>query len=251
MSDTSGRTQSDVLTRGEIILFLLLLLAGVCIWGLIDRLMSVQMVGEQPMAEQMQSTADMPHFQAQLAMTASERKQTQEQLIGARLDVARHSATVGAIETVYPQLIGISATKAVTPAVESATLQAYQDARVKLLAATKLRDSLTTRLDEIDKEEKDITANFQKAQRDAGKNYEQAQWSFQMKRNGLTFALTVVVVLVVLVVSLGLLTLQGRRRGAHIHRSIVVGGAGLVLLVASAYQTFGIAGAAIGGLLAR
>ena len=250
MSDPSGSTRADAISRGEVILFLLLLLAGVFIWALVDQRMSAQMAGEQPLAEQMLSASDVPNLQAQLAMIAAERKQTQDQLIAARLELAQQSAMVGAMETIYPRLTQLASTTAISPALDSANMQAYQDVRVKLLAATKLRDSLTARLAEIDTDEKQVTTKLQQAQRGAGHSYEQAHWSFQMKKSGMTFMLAGGLVAFGLLIILVVTARQGPKPRFPSHRGIIIGGAGLVLLVALAYQTFGMIGAVIAGLVA-
>jgi hypothetical protein len=253
--DRSVEAGKVAVSRADLILLVVLVVLGMGSWVWVDREVTLLLKDKEPREEQFQGQFRVPAQQANLSLAQSELKATQDQLVQARADYARQSATVDALVAMYPQLAGVAAPADVprsVPAEGGPAYQPYLDARLKQEVAKRLIDALPLRLTVLQRDVDRADNELEEAQRSARQRYFQAQASYLLQKPlWMSFAAFVILLVVASLMFVIQRMARPKRRPPRfpLQAPLVLSGAIGSLAVLFGYQTFEIAGAALAGLL--
>lgn len=246
---TTPQALKVAVSRGEAILLLLLVLLGMGVWAVADRLVTSYMKDREPREEQSQLSHGLPRLNASLAMTQDEQKSTQEQLIKTRLELAAHESALAALEAFPPaakEKDGAAEPKS-TPAAEGRA-----EALRKRAAAAGLTNSLIARLDALQQTADSLNVETERARHDAAGEFYRRRWEFLTLKALITLGLAAFA-LTVLLWSISMLRrarpLHGRVPGLSADGSLMWWTVAGLILVLFGYQAFEMAGAALAGVV--
>jgi hypothetical protein len=254
MSDPAAKKLSEkvAISRAELILLVLLVMFGMGAWALVERHVAAYTQQWEMREEQAQIAHGVPRLSAGLSMTQDERKATQEQLIQARLEVARQTAALDALTVAGPAPAQAAADTPKTDAPKPpAAAAAHAEALVKREAAARLTNDLTARLALLQSTADEQAARLDAARGLAARDFNRSRADYRVLKAVLTLLLTVPLM------ALGWLAAVGLRRFAVARSRLVSLSAGVALLWATFallcallfYQAFEMAGAAFVGVV--
>ncbi|MCA1592970.1 MAG: hypothetical protein LC754_10030 [Acidobacteria bacterium] len=251
--------------RAEVIMLLLLLVCGLGVWGLVDRAVVWLTKGWEPREGLAQIEHQVPWREASLAMTQDERKATEDQLIQARIELAKQTTMLAALDAVpttkptptpaaEPNAMASKPVPSPAETVKLGTstdaLPTREDTLVKREAAARLVNDLIGRLNLLQTVSDDLTKEVEHSRWLATRDFNSGQLCYRVVRPLITFAATALVLL-------GLLRLlapraraaeaRAEKEGYGVNTSLVVWAFVGLLLILVAYQTLEIAGAAFVG----
>jgi hypothetical protein len=231
-------------SRAEVILLLLLLIAGMGLWVWVDREVSALIKYREPREEQLQGKFHVPARQADVLRAQDELKAVQSQLIEARLEQTKQSATVKALAAAHPELAQDAPPTSLTE-----TLQSYNQARLKELTANQLVESLAQRFEALKAEGESGAAQLEEAKHSASKEFHQSQASYLLLKSGLTFILTLLLMSLPLIVIWHFVSPSVEGRKFTVQHPSLFWLVGCALFILFAYQAFETAGAALVGVV--
>jgi hypothetical protein len=217
-------------SRAEVILVALFVMAGVFGSFLIDRAVGWVGRGFEPREARTRLSYNVPWKQDALAMTRKEQTATEDQLIKARLELYNQEAALSALD----------ATAAPQPTRAEVSL--------KHAAAARSTDALVRRLDALQQAANSLRHKVEEGEQLAARDFGFRHVAYKAARAVSVFVLTLALLLFIywLLTKLRLLTrsAEAARAGDSLFLLKAVG-ALLVILVA--YQAFEVAGAALAG----
>lgn len=253
MADSSPNSLQDkssdriAISRAELSLLILLVVVGMGLWVWVDREVNALLAGREPREEQIKAEFSVSPQQEKVLLAASERKAIGKELIQARLEQSKQGAITVALAEAFPELTRppVSGSNSTIPA---ETAQAYREARVKELIASRLVHTLSERLESVEATAAQSSATLEQSRHSANTKFRQRHALYSLIKRLLAFASSLVIMLLlILIVRRFVAPGEGKR---FIVRSpltflLVIG----ALFVLFAYQAFELAGAALVGVV--
>jgi len=238
------REEKIAISRAEICVVILLVLAGMGSWVWVDRGVPVLLKDREPREEQIKERFLVPQKQAEALMTENERRAIEEQLIKARLEQGTQSSTTAALTAAFPELMKSPAAVAKPISIPTETVQAYKDAHIKELIANRLVQSLSERLEIVKTHAIETSAALEQSQHASKTEFVQSHATYMLTRRVLTFAGSVMIALLLVLFVRWVVaprTGQGFAMRSRLTFPLVLG----ALFILFAYQSFELAGAAL------
>jgi hypothetical protein len=254
-----GPKRGAAVTRADVLLVALFILAGAGVSFLADRGLAWLAKGLEPREERTRLRYDVQWKRDGLAMTRKELAATEDQLIRARLDLSNQEATLGALDAVPPppptpaqgvQTKADEAQQGATRRDGAAPLPTRAETLVRREAAARRVNSLVARLDALQQSANALRREADEAERLVAYDFGFWHVAYKAARGAVTLALTLIVLWVFYKLARPLVSrydaraaAAGRVRDSLFLLKVVV--AAVLILVA--YQTFQVAGAALAG----
>jgi hypothetical protein len=237
-----------VISRAEVCLLLLLVVAGLGTWVWVDRKMNVLLKDREPREALIKAKFHVASQQADLLMAEKERKAIEAQLINARLDQSKQNATTIALAAAYPELTKPAAADTKPTSIDAETVKTYKEAHIRELMADHLVQSLSERLEVLKTQATQTSAALEQSQHLASTEFLQSHAAYMLLKRVLTFAASLMIVLVMILIVRSFVSPRaGRRFVVRSPLTFLVAVAALFVLFA--YQSFELAGAALVGVV--
>lgn len=261
MSPTDDESQDTrvAITRAEMVMLIMLVALGVGAWAWIDLQVNSYTKDREPREERVQLAHNLQRLGADLEMAREERKQTEAQLIKARLELHRQNAALAAAAQPTPGSAPSPAPSPTTtqPPAKAAAGDGAESPPPAVTAATKATAThhvwlLTAHHESLRMEVERLAWQVEEAKRRAANDFGRGQFWYRIERPGLTLFWTTLAT--VLLTALLLLVWRLLRRAdaaaalrpqAPVLAWLLCG----LLFVLFAYQAFSVAGAAFAGAL--
>ena len=250
--------------RFELLLVALSVLLGMSAWFAADRIATKVLKPCEPSEEAERIKRDVPWKQVGLDMTQKEQKATEEQLVEARLEYYKQSATLASLPTPSPTPTPAPARRAAcgravadagalpSPQEAQAVSQKREEALTQRDAAALQHDALIGRLGLLQNSANELRRGVEESSRAASVEYNWQRVYYRITKAVLTLAGTLGLLLTAyfLLLLIYLLFVKSARSAGHEPNTWLVLQMTIGLLVVLiAYQTFEMAGAAFFGSL--
>jgi len=245
----SNKANNQSATRSpsgaDLVLLLLLIVAGFGIWALVERGVSYALRSREPNEQRIMDAHNVTEQKALLTEKQNEIADLEKYLDAARVDKMKQKTNVDSFVAMYPQLRNPSNSDA-----PPELTKAYTEAIRQSWSAHTLVASLESRLLELKDETKTLTSSLGNNKEAADAEFARAKGEYELIKRLGTFVITLAIVVGLLgLIRLGLFGLAKRRKmsTAEGFRPFVFGLVALVILFA--YDQFGYAGAALVGIV--
>jgi len=256
--DEESQDTRVAITRAEMVMLIMIVALGVGAWAWIDLQVNSYTKDWEPREERVQLAHDLHRLGADLEMAREERKQTEAQLIKARLELHRQNAALAAAAPQATPGSTPSPSPLTTPAPAKAggghDAESPPPAVTAATKATATRHAalLTAHHENLRMDVERLTWQVEEAKRKAANDFGRGQFWYRIERPGLTLFWATLATVVLTALLLLVWRLLRRADAAEVLRPQAPVLAWLLcglLCVLFAYQAFSVVGAAFAGAL--
>lgn len=233
----------------EVVLLFLLVLLGLGLGATTERVVGDLRRGDEPEEDAAAVRKKLPADQLAAASAQSALTVLQAKLDAQRLEVVKQAAAIEAFKQTYPALAEFAQGAAPPPGVPPAAAAAFAQAQLE-------RKSGENFLMELEKmrpaTEATVFANAAKlreTERAAKREFDEEREAFDRQTRWLTFGVSIVLALLVVVAAHIATGRAIKRRGWEVNRQFMSGGAAFLLFLLLAYQAFQAIGVILCGIV--
>jgi hypothetical protein len=245
-SELAKKKKDKVAISGaEVVLLVLLVVVGMGSWVWAEREFSEVFHDLEPNEPKVLESHHVSELEYQFSRLQDERKAFNEQLLAARLEQLRQSATTLALAAQHPELAKPRTGDSVPISVPGEITASFKDAELKELSAKQLEQFLSLRIDAVNSEVKLAGQKLDESKVAAGKEFHRTRALYLLIKPGFIFVVTSLIILLLLFIVRRFVPAKARERMSTTKSTmpflIVVG----ALFILFGYQAFEMAGAAL------